>query len=250
LNVTAEWRVERPVSPAAECPPALDRGESARDARHPLSRWYLLPLAGAAASTLSKTSVRPWQVTALGFALSACAAAGLVAGWPAWLPAGLVLAAWFCDRLDGRLARRQGTQSSLGAWLDANLDELSDIGLHAALACAAARAIPGPLPWILLTAFVAGKYLFLHSRMDGERNRNRGELEPSKRRQGAGATSFLRRMVNLPANADIRVHLLVLAVATQWFVVELAVVAAYYNLRWLGRYAVVIRQHLRKGGAP
>jgi hypothetical protein len=46
----------------------------------------------------------------------------------------------------------------------------------------------------------------------------------------------------LPGNADVRVHLLVLALATGYLGVELALVAVYYNLRWLVRYALVARR--------
>ena len=36
--------------------------------------------------------------------------------------------------------------------------------------------------------------------------------------------------------------LLVLALATGWITAELALVAAYYNLRWIARYALVARR--------
>jgi hypothetical protein len=44
----------------------------------------------------------------------------------------------------------------------------------------------------------------------------------------------------LPANADVRIHLLVLALLSGWFTTELAVVATYYNVRWIARYPLVI----------
>ena len=73
----------------------------------------------------------------------------------------MVLAAWFFDRADGLLARRQQTASAWGAWLDANVDELVDVGLHVAVAAAAATLTGSALPWALLVAFLAGKYLLV-----------------------------------------------------------------------------------------
>lgn len=219
---------------------------AARDARHPLSRWYLLPLAEGAARALTATRVRPWHVTLLGFSLAAIGAVLLIIGWPSWLAAVCVLAAWLCDRIDGKLARRQGTASPAGAWLDANLDELADIGLHAAVAAAAAQIVAGPLPWLLFAAFVSGKYLFLHSRQTEQASSlsTQAQLEA---RQEARRTA--RWAVNLPGNADVRLHLLVAALASGWLLAELILVAAYYNLRWLARYVAVALGQVRPGGA-
>ncbi len=58
----------------------------------------------------------------------------------------------------------------------------------------------------------------------------------------AALPSLLRRAYHLPGNADVRVHLLVLALATGYLAVELAWVAVYYNLRWLARYGLVARR--------
>ena len=137
--------------------------EVRRAAGYPLSRWYLRPWAGRASQWLAPTRLRPWHLTLLGLA-AAMAAASAVVWWPApgWLAAGLVLAAWFFDRADGQLARCQHTVSPLGAWLDANVDELGDLGLHVAVAWAAAAQTHGRLPWICLVAFLAGKYLLMH----------------------------------------------------------------------------------------
>jgi hypothetical protein len=40
----------------------------------------------------------------------------------------------------------------------------------------------------------------------------------------------------------VRIHLCALAILTGQFTLELALVAAYYNLRWLARYALVYRR--------
>jgi hypothetical protein len=61
---------------------------------------------------------------------------------------------------------------------------------------------------------------------------------------------FLRAIYHAPANADIRLHLLVGALATGWLTAELVAVALYYNLRWIARYALVAhRLNASAGGA-
>jgi phosphatidylglycerophosphate synthase len=143
------------------------------------------------------------------------------AGLPA---AALVLAAWFCDRADGLLARRQESASASGAWLDANVDELVDVALHVAVAWAAARQTASPWPWTLLIAFLAGKYLLMYGL----------SVEPSQSSRHTPCTAAdgtrsvpatLRWLYHLPGNADVRVHVLVVALAANCLAAELAFVA-------------------------
>ena len=58
----------------------------------------------------------------------------------------------------------------------------------------------------------------------------------------ATATGWLRAAYHTPGNADVRVHLLAVAWLTGWLGAELAVVAVYYNLRWIARYVLVARR--------
>jgi phosphatidylglycerophosphate synthase len=159
--------------------------------------------------------------------------------------AALVLGAWFLDRADGALARRQNTVSAWGAWLDANVDELLDVALHVAVAVAAASQTASSIPWFLLIGFVGGKYLFMHGLAMERRLAGEG-LVPSEEAATAEPASplarLLRALYHLPGNADVRVHLLAAALATGWFSVELWIVAVYYNLRWVARYALVTRR--------
>lgn len=219
---------ERPASPAND--------EERRAANYPLSRWYIRPLAGWAARSLSATSLRPWHVTVCGLLMGLAAALLLVAD-AAWAPmaALLVLAAWFCDRTDGQLARLQGTGSSFGAWLDANVDELLDVAWHVGLASAAAAS--GGASWLLLAAFLSGKYLFMHSLTTEPLADVKAESRNEPARVG-----WLQWLYHLPGNADVRVHLLLLALITGLFAAELTLVAAYYHLRWLARYPLVLRR--------
>ncbi len=162
--------------------------------------------------------------------------------WSGLLPlaASLALAAWFCDRLDGKLARRQGSDSPLGAWLDANLDELIDLGLHAMLAYSVAATTGAAWPWGLFAAFVAGKYLLLHG-IETEPAASKSKT-PRGNERPSSSTSWLRRLYHLPGNADIRIHLLVLLLAAGWLTTELVLIAVYYNLRWVARYVLVARR--------
>jgi phosphatidylglycerophosphate synthase len=220
---------------------ALSPDELRRAARHPISRWLLVPLAALLAQHLAATRLRPWHVTLCGAALFLAAAALLNAGFaPAWLAALCLLAAWFCDRLDGILARRQGTATAWGAWLDSNLDEAADIGLHAAAAWAASAVI-GPAAWIALAAFASGKYLFMHS-LVSEESLADSPSPGSAPADSRGVHRLLRAAYHLPANADIRIHLLAVAVLTGWLVPELVLLAAYYHLRWIARFALVARR--------
>jgi phosphatidylglycerophosphate synthase len=234
---------------------ALRDEEQRRSCNYPLSRWYLRPAAGWLASQLAVTPVRPWHVTLCGLLLAAGAAVILLSQ-PALTSCSalLVLGWWFCDRTDGQLARRQRTATELGAWLDANLDELVDLGLHVAVAASAA-AQGSRWAWPLLIAFVVGKYLLMHGlTMDECRNPN-DECRMTNswtstfdiRHSSFGFLSSFgfrhstfRTLYHLPGNADVRAHLLVLALLTGWFTAELALIAMYYNLRWIARYALVI----------
>jgi phosphatidylglycerophosphate synthase len=218
--------------------------ETNRDVNYPLSRWYLRPLAVAYARQLAATRLRPWHVTltGLGFAL---AAAATVIALRQFMPvaAGLLWAYWFCDRMDGPLARFQGAATARGAWLDANVDELVDLGLHSALACAAALA-GSTWSWHLFAAFLFGKYLLMYGLLVDQSSAQRRSIMSSM--QEASMLALARRLYHLPANADVRIHLLLAAMLTGQLVLELALVAIYYNFRWLARYALLARRSWRK----
>lgn len=214
----------------------------ASGATYPISRWYVGPLAERVAGVLARTFVRPAHLTLSGLASAMAAGAILVfrpeaASWAA----ALVLLAWFFDRADGLLARRQGTASAWGAWLDANVDELVDVGLHAAVASAAATLSGSSVPWWLFGAFLAGKYLFMYGLSTEPAATPPAAVEVASNCDGR-ARRLARRLWHLPGMADVRLHLLVLALLSGWLTAELALVAAYYNLRWTGRYLLVWRR--------
>lgn len=216
---------------------------------YPISRWYARPCAELMAEGLSKTWVRPSHITVAGLVCGLSAAASL-ALWPTALyaAAALVLLGWFCDRLDGALARCQHTSSAWGAWLDANVDELADLGIHAAVAHAAAVMGHSPWPWALYIAFVFGKYQLMHS-LSSERDIVAAYASPAltePRHESTNNTSWARWLYHLPANADVRLHLLLLGLLTGWLQAELLIIALYYNVRWIVRTGLVAS---RLGGA-
>jgi phosphatidylglycerophosphate synthase len=154
----------------------------------------------------------------------------------------LILAAWFCDRIDGPLSRLQNVSGPLGAWIDANVDEFVDLGLHVVTAAVAARLSGSPLPWFLLIGFLVGKYLLMHGLASDDDLTLRSAANRTLTNGEAAPSSWWRTLYHLPANADVRAHLLIIAVAFGWPTWELAFVAVYYNLRWPLRYFLLLRR--------
>lgn len=213
--------------------------------RYPISRWYVRPLAELVADTLVDCRLRPLHITLAGLVCGIAAAVSLTV-WPTalYVGAALVLLSWFCDRLDGALARRQQTASAWGAWLDANADELVDLGVHAAVAYAASVATTSEWPWMFYVAFVFGKYQLMHG-MSSEREIL--AAIPSAQTNDAPdeqphRSSWIKSLYHFPANADVRLHLLVIALLSGWLQTELLVLALYYNARWLVRAGLVARR--------
>ncbi len=256
---TEKQRGETQRGPGFNCrtePDALSTPRQ-RARRYPIARWYLSPAADRLATLLAPTRVRPVHLTFCGL-LSAVGAAAVLLWRPEAMPvaAALVLAYWFFDRADGLLARRQQTVSAWGAWLDGSVDELVDVGLHAAAAAVVAWQVDAVWPWYLLAAMLGGKHLLMYGLALEEHAASyrttevRAPLLRSPTLDEARdnmALRLFRAAYHLPANADVRVHLLILALATGWLSAELAWVAAYYNLRWAVRYLLVWR---RLGGRP
>jgi phosphatidylglycerophosphate synthase len=215
----------------ARLAPAAKR-EAIRARRHPLSRWYICPLADRLTARLVRWPARPWQLTLTGLACGI--AAGFCVASPVGSPAIaaiLVLAAWFFDRADGILARRLGASDRSGAWLDANTDEIVDLGLQVCVASAAARLSGSSWPGIWLVLFLLGKYLLMHG-LSSER----GETPAAQSSDATLPQSWRGWLYHLPGNADVRVHLLAAALLTGWLTEQLAIIALYYNLRWIVRY--------------
>jgi len=209
---------------------------------YPISRWYVIPITSRVASWLKSTWIRPTHVTILG-ALFGLSAIGLLLVSPTAgsAAAAFILAAWFMDRTDGVLARLQNSVSPFGAWLDANVDEFHDIAWHTAMACAAAAVTGSESPWFLLVGFLAGKYLFMNGVAE-ERALSREAEDGQNMAKTSGLNHWIRTVYHLPGNADVRLHLLVIALLLGLPMVELAFVAFYYNFRWILRIGLTARR--------
>jgi CDP-diacylglycerol--glycerol-3-phosphate 3-phosphatidyltransferase len=91
--------------------------------------WAMRPLLAAA----DGAGLSADGLTLLGLALSVVA--GVAAGFGAWgWTAVLLLWGGLCDMLDGEVARRRGTVSKAGGFLDSNLDRLAEVALFFGLA--------------------------------------------------------------------------------------------------------------------
>ncbi|HEX9049832.1 MAG TPA: CDP-alcohol phosphatidyltransferase family protein [Anaeromyxobacter sp.] len=97
-----------------------------------LGRWaYFVTRPLLRAATALRLTAN--MVTAVGAALSiAAGAAAASVGW-GWAGLLLVFGSW-CDLIDGEIARATSTQGKAGAFLDSNLDRLSEIAIFSGLA--------------------------------------------------------------------------------------------------------------------
>lgn len=91
-------------------------------------RGWVRPLVAA----LDAVGVQPNALTVTGLLLNFGAAVVVAAGELLWGAAAFLFASLF-DMLDGALARRRGTASRLGAFLDSTFDRLSETALFLAL---------------------------------------------------------------------------------------------------------------------
>ena len=225
---------------------AWRRDEARRGLNYPLSQLWLRPTALRIARALRPTRVRPWHVTVVGLTAAVFAGAALWCRWPGPVVAAGILAAWLCDRVDGPLARLRRTADRFGAWLDANIDEAVDLGLHTVAASLIATTVEPARAWGALIGFIFGKYLLMYGLA--------AELEATGTPGGATEVSsertpWLRRLYHLPANADVRIHLFAAAAAFGLLWYELAFFAVYYNVRWPVRYVLVARRLARSSVA-
>ncbi len=222
------WRLDRPR--------ALDGADEElirRQTYQPIGRFWALGPARALARALRPTRVRPNAVTISSGGL-VLAASGLVAfadpPWASrWLASALLAAALVLDTADGHLARLQGTASDFGRWLDANLDELGDMALHAAIAWSAFLRDGRPAWLAAGMLYAMGKYLFVVGSNGGEAlgAATRGDA-PLTLPAPAGR---LRSMALLAGHADVRWHLWIALAAVGRLDLALAAYALYFPAR-------------------
>ncbi len=204
-----------------------------RTTYQPVGRHWAWSPARAIAERLQPTKLRPNHVTALAAAAFLGAAALVAFGGAsalAWsAAAGLLALALVLDTSDGHLARLQGTASDFGRWLDATLDELCDVALHAAIAWSVYAQTQHPLWLVLGMAYIAGKYLFVVACQNAPSAADQGPQTASL--NARDPRSALRAVVQWLAHADIRWHAWIALAALGQLKWALVAYAAYYPLR-------------------
>jgi phosphatidylglycerophosphate synthase len=222
------WRLDRPQALAAAGDELVRR-----QSYQPLGRYWALDPARRLARALAPTRVQPNAVTlaAASLVLSASVTVARVPpGRAANLAAAAALAlALVLDTADGHLARLQGTASAFGRWLDAWLDELCDMALHAAIAWSA-FARTSASGWLLIGMLYAmGKYVFLVGVTEDKGEA--GGVEPTPPARPGRA--FARGAVRLAGHADVRWHLWIVLAAVGRLDAALVAYAVYYPARAL-----------------
>ena len=148
------------------------------------------------------------------------------------------------DTADGHLARLQGTASEFGRWLDALLDELSDMALHAAIAWAAFARDHAPAWLILGMVYAMGKYVFVVGNESWRPEEAKTGSELRARRPAGAAASAASTWVRLAGHADLRWHLWIVLAAVGRLEAALIAYAVYFPARTL---AGVLRKAARHG---
>lgn len=234
------WRLDRPR--------ALDgAGDelTRRRSYQPIGSYWALGPARLLARLLKPTRVRPNAVT-LASGLLVLTASGVVAfAGPSWAARGGASAALalalVLDTADGHLARLQGTASEFGRWLDANLDELGDMALHAAAAWAAFVRDGRPAWLVVGILYAMGKYLFVVGSSTGD------SLGAAPAPSGPPAlpvpTGRLRTLALLAGHADVRWHLWIVLAAVGRLDVALVAYALYFPARAIAGAARKVAAH-------
>jgi len=235
------WRLDKPRGLAG-----ADDELIRRRAYQPIGRFWALGPARALARLLRPTPIRPNAVTLASGGLVLAAAALVATGGPAWSScwlASVALAlALVLDTADGHLARLQGTASEFGRWLDANLDELGDMALHAAVAWSA-FARDGHPAWLAVGMLYAmGKYLFVVGAGTGS------TLEGAAGAGGLPAIEAprsgpIRSLAILAGHADVRWHLWIVLAAVGRLDAALAAYALYFPARAIAGAARKVARH-------
>jgi len=219
------WRLDRPGG--------LDGAEDElrrRQSYQPLGKYWALDPARWIAKQLCPTRIRPNAVT-IAASIFMFGASGIVAFAGSSLVGNLLAAlgmalALILDTADGHLARLQETASDFGRHLDAWLDELCDMVLHAAIAWGA-YARTGQSGWLLAgMAYAMGKYVFyvgtsVSSTSNNEANANSPFERPT----------ILRQTVRMAGHADLRWHLWIVLAALGRLDAALVAYAIYFPVR-------------------
>ncbi|WP_435010674.1 CDP-alcohol phosphatidyltransferase family protein [Tundrisphaera lichenicola] len=219
------WRLDRPRDLAG-----ADDELIRRRTYQPIGRFWALGPARFLARLLKPTRIRPNQVTIASASLVLGASVLVANAGDTWMVRVLISAALaialILDTADGHLARLQGTASEFGRWLDANLDELGDMALHAAVAWSAFVRDGQPAWLVAGMLYAMGKYLFVVGSSSGvalDDTAGRPEL-PALSSPG-GRIKSLARIVG---HADVRWHLWIALAAVGRLDAALIAYALYF----------------------
>jgi phosphatidylglycerophosphate synthase len=243
------WRLDQPHGLSG-----AEAELTRRQSYQPLGRYWALLPAQAIARRLRPTRIRPNALTLASASLvvGASVAVAFLRATP-WshLAEALALAlALVLDTSDGHLARIQGTASELGRWLDATLDELGDMSLHAAIAWSA-FARDGHPGWLLLgMLYGMGKYLFVVTTAAGQTEETKTGPARSPHSTPVITSlpvtlrqSRLKSWVRLTGHADIRWHLWIALAAIGRLDAALIIYAVYFPARALGSALGKVARH-------
>ncbi len=222
------WRIDRPHALAGLHDEALRRRQY-----QPLGRFWAAAPSLSLARALSPTIIRPNHVTVAAGATMLTAASLVAFGRTSLTaqvaPAAAIAASLILDTADGHLARLQGSSSAFGRWLDANLDELGDMALHAAIAWSAFSRT-GHAAWLLLgMAYAASKYLFFFGSTSA-----REESPAPVPVLAVARPGVVRGLAHWIGHADIRLHVWIVLAALGRLEWALIAYAGYFAARWAG----------------
>ena len=235
------WRLDRPLGLEG-----ADAELIRRRTYQPLGRFWALAPARGLARLLRPTRVRPNHLTlaAGGLVLAAAALAAFAPFAPVWsgLAAASLAVALVLDTADGHLARLQGTASPFGRWLDAVLDELGDMALHAAAAYAA-FCRDGQAGWLGVgMLYGMGKYMFMMANHLDE-TPDSPSPSPSTPTLPTAPPGRLRGLALLAGHADVRWHLWIVLAAVGRLDLGLLAYALYFPARAAAGAARKVARH-------
>jgi len=135
-----------------------------------LERWarqHLAPQLDPLISAVARTGISPDALTVLGMALNVLAGAIIALGQPFGGGVVMALIAMPLDVLDGGVARKRGTHSAFGAFLDSTADRLAEGAVLGGIAVffAAQQNVIGVT---LAFAALVGSYLVSYTRARAE----------------------------------------------------------------------------------
>ena len=189
-------------------------------------------LAGNSMTQLERTPVTPNALTAAGVGL--CIVASVVvyfeyaAWWLFWVGAVLFFVGSILDILDGALARRRGTGSPFGAFIDSTVDRVGEGFMLAAIGLVAMR---DAIEWGVALAFaaIAGSFLVSYTRARAEALGLKGDVGLGSRAERV--TVIISGLVLAPLHELVLPAAIAVLTVTAWITVLQRVLAVRAQLR-------------------